>query len=250
MSSLLDNISIAAPCSVGWENMSGTDRIRFCNQCSKSVYNISAMSQSEAEKLLAEQQYAPCLSLFRRIDGTIIFDNCPIGLRCVRNHVRASIKVLSTIVATVVSCVAAMAKDDTRPSSPGTRLDWTLNENGHTEPIYEDIPPPQKFPLAQLGTPSRYSFQRKLSAEYGLSVNPSFGKAIDLSSRGKLDLAEIEFQKALAEAEKTASDPNLTEFVASEYAKLLCRKGDTSSAEKLIAKYKVPEVKTVTTISK
>jgi hypothetical protein len=76
------------------------------------------------------------------------------------------------------------------------------------------------------------------------------GKAINLAERGKLILAEIEFQKALSEADVSASDPNLTEFIATEYAKLLRKKGDTTGAEKLIAKYKVPDVKTVTKISK
>lgn len=255
MSSLLDSISIAAPCSVGWDNMSGTEKIRFCNQCSKNVYDISAMSESEALKLLAAQETAPCLRLFRRTDGTIIFDNCPVGLRRVRNGIKTSMKFVSTIIATIISSVAAFAKDEVKPTSPGIRFDWTLSENGHTQPVYEkpiDQKPQGQF--AQLGSMDRYSFfypfKRELPPVYDLTVNSAFGKAINLAEQGKLTLAEIEFKKAFAEAEKSPYDPNLTEFIATEYAKLLRKKGNTAGAEKLIAQYKVAGVKTLTTISK
>lgn len=153
MSSLLDNISIAAPFSVGWDNMSRTEKIRFCNQCSKNVYDISAMSESEAMKFLAAQETTPCLRLFRRTDGTIIFDNCPVGLRRVRNRVKRSMKFVSTILVTIISSVAAFAKDEVKSASPGIRFNWTLSENGHTEPVYEK--PVYQKPqgqLAQLGT--------------------------------------------------------------------------------------------------
>ncbi len=235
--------------------MSGTEKIRFCNQCSKSVYDISAMSESEAMKLLAAQKTAPCLRLFRRTDGTIIFDNCPVGLRRVRNQVKRSMKFVSTILATIISSVAAFAKDEVKSASPGIRFNWTLSENGHTEPVYEK--PVYQKPqgqLAQLGTVDRYSFfapyKRELPPVYGLSVNSAFGKAINLAEQGQLTLAEIEFKKAFAEAERSTYDPNLTEFIATEYAKLLRKKGDTVGAERLVAQYKVANVQTVVKVSK
>jgi hypothetical protein len=64
--------------------MEGTDRVRFCQSCAKNVYNLSAMSQSEAEQLITDKEGELCIRYFRRADGTIITDNCPVGLKFVR----------------------------------------------------------------------------------------------------------------------------------------------------------------------
>ena len=58
--SLLDNIEIAKPCPVSWDSMSGDERIRFCGDCKKHVYNISEMSKKEAERLILETEHKAC----------------------------------------------------------------------------------------------------------------------------------------------------------------------------------------------
>ena len=80
--SLLDNLCIAAPCSISWEGMPGDNRKRECGGCSRSVFNISDMTKAEAERFLRENTEAPpCMIFYRRHDGTIMTDNCPVGLR-------------------------------------------------------------------------------------------------------------------------------------------------------------------------
>lgn len=90
MSELLNNLMIAAPCSVSWDSMEslGDDlqRVRYCSLCSKNVYNISDMSSQEAESFLNENGVSQCMRFFRRADGTIINDNCPRGLRKIRDR--------------------------------------------------------------------------------------------------------------------------------------------------------------------
>ncbi|HEY9732836.1 MAG TPA: hypothetical protein V6C89_13040 [Drouetiella sp.] len=255
MLSEVHRISIAAPCSVKWDAMTGDEQTRFCNQCDKHVYNISSMSESEVEQLFVTAAAVPCIKLFRRLDGTIIFDNCPVGLRKLRDQIRTTAKFLNATVATIVACVAAsvaaFAKDECKPVASGVRIDWTLSENGHTEPTF-DKPEPVKQ-LAQLGIPDTNVFnliRRSMPPVYGLSVNNAFGKALKLADSGKMTLAEIEFQKALGEAERSERDPNVTEFIATEYAKLLRKKGDAKGADALIAKYKVAGVASVTKVSK
>lgn len=81
---LLNNIRIAAPCPASWSEMSGTDRVRFCNQCRKNVFNISEMPAAEAAALIREKQGNLCIRLYRRQDGTVITNNCPVGLRTLR----------------------------------------------------------------------------------------------------------------------------------------------------------------------
>jgi hypothetical protein len=54
----LDRIAVASPCPVAWDDMTGNDRVRFCSQCKLNVYNISAMTRSEAESFIANDEQA------------------------------------------------------------------------------------------------------------------------------------------------------------------------------------------------
>jgi len=78
---MLDRVSIAAPCTADWDSMPGTDRIRHCAQCNKNVYNLSAMTRRQAEKLLREAEGRLCARLYYRADGTVLTENCSVGLR-------------------------------------------------------------------------------------------------------------------------------------------------------------------------
>lgn len=79
--SFLDDIEIASPCPVNWDGMVGNDRTRYCSGCKKNVYNISEMSRKEAEALIGENEGEICVRLFRKADGTVLNNNCPVGLR-------------------------------------------------------------------------------------------------------------------------------------------------------------------------
>lgn len=85
-SDILRNIRVASPCNVGFENMEGTDQVRFCGSCKMNVYNIGGMSSAEAQKLIQETEGRLCVRLYQRKDGTVITDNCPIGFRRIRNR--------------------------------------------------------------------------------------------------------------------------------------------------------------------
>jgi hypothetical protein len=78
---LLENVAIAAPCKASWYEMVGDDRVRFCGQCEKNVYNLSAMARDEAEALLAAREGKMCVRLYKREDGTVITSDCPVGVK-------------------------------------------------------------------------------------------------------------------------------------------------------------------------
>lgn len=82
----LDAVEIATPCPARWDSMSGTDRIRFCPQCRLNVYNLSGLSRGEAEALVAAKEGRLCIRFFRRIDGTILTQVCPVGIRLSRRR--------------------------------------------------------------------------------------------------------------------------------------------------------------------
>lgn len=49
----IQNIRIAAPCPADWNKMIGDERVRHCAECNLNVYNLSAMTEREVQKLIA-----------------------------------------------------------------------------------------------------------------------------------------------------------------------------------------------------
>ena len=79
----LDHVKVAAPCPANWDQMMGSERVRFCGQCSLNVYNLSSMTKAQAEHLIASTEGRLCVRFYRRRDGSIITKDCPVGLRAI-----------------------------------------------------------------------------------------------------------------------------------------------------------------------
>jgi hypothetical protein len=94
----LDHMHIAAPCKADWDQMPGGDRVRFCGQCSLNVYDLSGMTRSDAESLIARTEGRLCVRFYRRSDGSIITKDCPVGLRAIRRRVSYVAKAISSMV--------------------------------------------------------------------------------------------------------------------------------------------------------
>ena len=127
----IDRVRIATPCSISWEQMTGDNRVRFCDHCQLNVYNLSALSRVEAEKLIASTEGRLCARLFRRVDGTVLTEDCPVGLRVLRRRVA---KRTAAIFAAMVSlsavalgqhCSAKNGKTGCTPQTKITRTDAT-----------------------------------------------------------------------------------------------------------------------------
>jgi hypothetical protein len=82
----LDTIQVASPCNAAWDDMAGTERMRFCQLCQKTVYNLSAMTREQAVKLIRQKEGKACIRLYKRRDGTVLTSDCPVGLRAVRRR--------------------------------------------------------------------------------------------------------------------------------------------------------------------
>jgi len=108
---VLNNVMIAAPCNMGWENMVGDDRVRLCAGCDKNVYNTSRMTKAEIKELLAVEGKAPCLRIYRRADGTMITKDCPVGLRRVRDAWKRLAKAAASIWTCLISITGASAQN-------------------------------------------------------------------------------------------------------------------------------------------
>ena len=101
----LDQVHIAAPCNADWDNMFGDERVRFCGQCNLNVYNLSEMTKSDAELLVARTEGRLCVRYYRRTDGSILTRNCPEGLRALKRRLS---RVASAVGTALVSLLAGL----------------------------------------------------------------------------------------------------------------------------------------------
>lgn len=75
----LEDINIASPCTSSWENMIGNDKKRYCGECRLNVYNLSGLTRDQAEDLIMSSEGRLCVRFFRRTDGSVITEDCPVG---------------------------------------------------------------------------------------------------------------------------------------------------------------------------
>lgn len=84
----LSNITIASPCEADWNEMYGDDRKRFCGDCKLNVYNLSDMTRDEAEALIMNAEGRLCVRFYRRSDGSVITQDCPVGWAKIKQRTR------------------------------------------------------------------------------------------------------------------------------------------------------------------
>lgn len=108
--SSLNQIRIASPCPAAWKDMQGNERVRFCEQCRLNVYNISSMSKTEAEALIADNEGRLCVTYFQRADGTVITRDCPLGIRVAKAVTRRVVG-LAAAICSVMLALTTWAED-------------------------------------------------------------------------------------------------------------------------------------------
>lgn len=94
----LDNIKVASPCSADWNEMSGNEQQRFCGNCQKNVYNLSGMTKDEAENLLLNAEGRLCIRFYKRADGTILTQDCPVGWAAFKRRVSKTVTAFASLM--------------------------------------------------------------------------------------------------------------------------------------------------------
>jgi len=113
----LDRVTVAAPCSAAWDEMIGDERARFCGQCQRNVYNLSGMTRREAEALIAGAEGRLCIRFYRRADGTILTENCPVGLRALKRRLsRMATATLSALLSFLAGLGLYRAAEERQPA--------------------------------------------------------------------------------------------------------------------------------------
>jgi hypothetical protein len=152
----LDRIRIASPCSTSWEEMKGDDRVRICDYCQLRVFNLSGMSQHEAEELIAKAEGRLCVRFYQRVDGTVITADCPIGLRALRRTVWRAIgygagaatllfAYLAGVISSMTEMPAATNSDGQRQAGLHPFFTFQMDKN----PVMGLIAPPTASPTGK-----------------------------------------------------------------------------------------------------
>ena len=99
----LENIRVASPCKADWNVMLGNERRKFCGECKLNVYNLSGMTEREAENLLIESEGRLCVRFYRRADGSILTKDCPVGWQAIKRRVSKTATAFTSLVFGVIS---------------------------------------------------------------------------------------------------------------------------------------------------
>ena len=114
---MLDQVKVASPCNADWNQMQGDDKSRYCGKCEKNVYNLSAMTKEDAELLILEKEGNLCIRLYRRTDGTVLTEDCPVGVRRKRLRLLGVVAIAGGAMATAAGFAASMLTQG-KPANP------------------------------------------------------------------------------------------------------------------------------------
>jgi TonB family protein len=106
---LSQSVIIDTPCTVDWNDMTGSESVRFCHSCKLNVYNISQFSDSEAQEIFAQNLNGNrmCTRIYRRPDGTVMTDNCPRALRRLRDLRNRTVSAIAKVAALATLFIGA-----------------------------------------------------------------------------------------------------------------------------------------------
>jgi hypothetical protein len=122
----LNNVTVSSPCTEDWNSMTGNDQVRFCKHCNLDVHNLSQMTRSQAQRLVAQSNGRLCVRYHH--DATGQPQTLPVGQRLHRIGRRVSRIVAGAFTATL-SVTSAVAQNSVSSQSAG----W--NPPNATQPI-------------------------------------------------------------------------------------------------------------------
>jgi hypothetical protein len=125
--------------------MDGDERVRFCRECNRNVYNLTAMTAREARRVVAEREGRLCVRFYQRRDGTVLTSDCPVGAK--RSFLVAGVRAAAAVagIAAGVTALSACNSGEDQPirmgeplmGSPPVGGDW---DAGTGEPDQPDHP--------------------------------------------------------------------------------------------------------------
>ena len=106
----LKNLTVASPCVADWNSMTGNDQVRFCEHCSFEVHHLSAMTRSQAERLVARSNGRLCVQFIQDPNGGPV--TIPVGQKL--HHISRRVSQIAAGAFTAaLSITSAIAQEST-----------------------------------------------------------------------------------------------------------------------------------------
>lgn len=125
----INSLRVASPCTVGWETMSGDERVRHCNSCELNIYNITEMTKLEVEDLITKRKDRVCIRLYKRADGTVLTKDCPVGIRAYQKRVARFVGAALTTILGLFSVSFGQKEDKKSIDASKIKIVRTINQN-------------------------------------------------------------------------------------------------------------------------
>jgi TonB family protein len=182
---LAESVIIDTPCTADWNEMTGSESVRFCHSCKLNVYNISQFSDSEAQEIFAQNLNGNriCTRIYRRPDGTVMTDNCPRALRRLRDLRNRAFYAVAKVAALATLFLSANApgeassdkdKEKVAPQPSKSKSTALPSVEPVVSPDYEKNPAPALAGVPAMPDLSRYMQQlnTKLLETWKKAGNP------------------------------------------------------------------------------
>ncbi|MEO0604046.1 MAG: hypothetical protein AAF211_21595 [Myxococcota bacterium] len=155
-------VAIQDPCHAAWDEMSGTAQVRHCAQCRLDVHDLSAMTEGEAEALLADD-VSRCIRYTVGVDGRI--EHRPVRSGLAR-RVATALTGLGLVVGSPAMASTQLSDETVSALTQHVRewVDWLFGEPVDTSlPRPEErversseteLPPPIERPVRTMGIPA------------------------------------------------------------------------------------------------
>jgi hypothetical protein len=111
--------------------MQGNDQVRFCPLCRLNVYNISEMTEREAEEFLQKAEGRTCIRMYQRRDGKVLTRNCPVGMAVIYRRLGYAIGFVLVLFFGGVSLAMAKIRSYDQPDV----YQPTLTERARAMPV-------------------------------------------------------------------------------------------------------------------
>lgn len=145
----LSDLRIARPCPADWASMDGGARVRHCSLCALNVYNLTALTEAEALRLIRAAEGRVCVRLYRRADGTVLTRDCPgapasVGRRAAMAAALAGAFVASDVAVDRAGAFVADHVETVESAVPVDDGEWLMGE---------PMPPPAIMGMVELPPP-------------------------------------------------------------------------------------------------
>lgn len=123
--------------------MDGDERVRFCRECNRNVYNLSSMTEAEAQRLIARREGRVCVRFYQRRDGTVLTTDCPVGRKRSFLSKAAGTAVALAGAAVGLTQLTACGDEAGQPEERPEIMGEAVMGSPRVEPLMGKIAPPR-----------------------------------------------------------------------------------------------------------